>query len=122
MHAPLKNYRLTRLVIMATFVTDLLDEGSMISSNSDGESVSAIKPRRSEHLKNASSVTNPPSESEDDLEELRGSHLLRRKNAKRCLVMLKVKILLPKDQEKLQKHPNLPRKRVRRLLYVAVLF
>ena len=53
---------------MATFATDSLDEGSTISSNPDGESVSAIKPR-SEHLKNASSVTNPHSESED-LEEV----------------------------------------------------
>ena len=50
MHAPLENYRLTRLATMATFVTDSLDEGSTISSNPDGASVSAIKPR-SERLK-----------------------------------------------------------------------
>ena len=55
---------------MATFVTDSSDEGSTISSNPDGESVSAIKPRKSERLKNASSVTNPLSESENDLEEV----------------------------------------------------
>ena len=29
MHAPLENYRLTRIAIMATFVTDSLDEGQM---------------------------------------------------------------------------------------------
>ena len=110
MHAPLKNYRLTCLVIMATFVTDLLDEGSMISSNSDGESVSAIKPRRSEHLKNASSVTNPPSESEDDLEELRGGHLLQKKKCKKVSGDAKGKDIATKRPRKASKTPKPPKK------------
>ena len=88
---------------MAISVTDSSVEGSTISSNPDGESVSAIKPRRSKRLKNASSVVNFLSESEDDLEEVMWRSSPQKKKAKRCLVMLKVKTLLPRDQEKLQK-------------------
>ena len=90
---------------MATFITDSSDEGSTISSNPDGESISAIKSRRSEHLKNASSVTNSLSESENDLAEVTRRPSPPKKKHKKVSGDAKGKDIATKRRRKASKTP-----------------